>query len=555
MKKYFINFLGMFLLLTLNLNAQKLAPERYWIQFTDKNNTQYTINSPDEFLSERAIERRKKQGIAITKNDLPVNQTYLDSLNALGVDILHTSKWLNATIVKSVDSLLMDTISKLNFVTSYKNKIKDYQDFCFTLNTDFNYSFNQRDLTRRDTLPGLGEAKEHISMINCHSLHNKNIRGQGMRIGVMDAGFNKIKSLPAFDSLFAENRVIDTWDFVNNDSLSFQTSTHGMEVLSTMAGNIPGKYSGTAPKASYCLYRTETASSEYLIEEANWIAAAERADSAGVDLINTSLGYSTFDDTSMNHTYADMDGRSTLISIAADIAVSKGMVVVVSAGNEGSSKWKYLTAPSDAKNVLSVSGVDGNRERAFFSSVGPSADGRIKPDIAAKGLFVPVQGLSEDIVYTNGTSFAAPIATGAIACLWQARPELNNLQIIETVRKNASQHSNPDSLLGYGIPDLYKSYYYPYKSKHIKNIEKNIEIHPNPFDERFNIHLQHESPKETHVELYDLMGKKIYQDTLPPYTEKTQILTKSLIHQLSEGMYILKIKIGSKALTTKLLKQ
>lgn len=553
------NLAALFMLLVLPVTfvwAQKLAPDTYWVQFTDKNGTPYSLSNPKAFLTEKALERRTKQNIPLTSTDLPVNPAYTDSLQALSMDVLYTSRWFNAAVVQSYDSLLIDTLENYGFISNYHSKLTEFANWFNDPNiSDIPYSLHQTDFPE-DSVYDYGEAANQIKMLNADALHNMGYSGQNILVAVLDAGFYKVDEFRAFDSLITQNRIKDSWDFVRNDSLSYRSSTHGMKVLSTMAGLTPGRLVGTAPKATYCLYRSENASSEYLVEEANWIAAAERADSLGVDIINTSLGYSDFDDPAMSHSYTDMDGRSTLISIAADMAVSKGMVVVASAGNEGASSWGYITAPADAYHILSIGAVDNQRERIYFSSVGPTFDGRIKPDVSAKGYFASVQSFSGNIGYANGTSFAAPITAGAVACLWQARPELSNLQIVDVVRKISSRYMTPDSLLGYGIPDFSKGYYYP-NTAFVQNIHFNdmLDIYPNPFEDKLKLNFNFFTDKATQLKLYTPLGHLVKQVSIPagqmPATQKLPLQIKNL----TQGMYILQIINGKHKYQQKIIKQ
>lgn len=536
--------------------AQKLAPDTYWIQFTDKQGTPYSIDQPGEFLSDKALERRATQNIPVKTTDLPVSPAYTDSLSTLGMDILYTSKWLNAAVVQSYDSLLIDTIEQYGFISNYHKKIQTFSNwFTSPKIPEIPYALHQVDLPD-DSVYNYGDAARQIKMLNGDLLHNKAYRGQDMTIAVLDAGFYRVNEFPAFDSLRNENRIADTWDFVRNSPLSYRTSSHGMKVLSTMAGNIPGVLIGTAPKANYCLYRTENAASEYMIEEANWIAAAEKADSAGVDVINTSLGYSDFDDPEMSHSYDDMDGRSTLISIAADMAVAKGIAVVSSAGNEGESAWKHITAPADAYHVISVAAVDAKMDRVFFSSVGPSVDGRVKPDVAAQGYFTAVQSFTGEVGFSNGTSFAAPVTAGMVASLWQARPELTSLQLINIVRKASSRYMNPDSLLGYGIPDFGKAYYYP-SIAFVKNISFKdlLSIYPNPFEAYLKLDMDFASDRASIIQIYSLVGKKVLETHIPASQSASDQNTIIPIKELTEGVYILQVINGKHKYQQKIIKQ
>ncbi len=434
-------------------NAQ-IAPDTYLVYFKDKANNEYSIEKPEEFLSTRAIEHRKKFNIAITEQDLPVNKNYIDKLEKLGLEVYMTSKWFNLAVIKTSNKKLLKKVKKLNFVikepTMYKKQ---------STTGDTSYiapKFDSLKVFEKDTL-NYGTSSTQAKMININYLHNMGYMGEGMQIAVLDAGFKRADKLPAFDSLFANKQILGIRDFVSKDDEVYANDSHGMMVLSTMGGNIPGELVGTAPKANFWLIRTEEAASEHLIEEYFWIAGAEFADSLGCDIIHTSLGYNDFDYKSNNHTYKDMDGDTAPISIAADIASAKGILVVTSAGNDGFSAWKYITAPADADSVLTVGAANKNRNLAYFSSRGPTYDKRVKPDAVAMGMWSVVQGNDGKISTASGTSFSGPIIAGAAACLWQANPTFTNMEIINAIRKSGDRYEKPDGNFGFGIPDFGKA--------------------------------------------------------------------------------------------------
>jgi serine protease AprX len=361
------------------LNAQEeTAPGKYRITFTDKNYSPFSTDRPEEFLSERALQRRQKQHIAIDSRDIPVNPDYIREIQSTGARILTCSKWLNSVTFDHTDSSALSKIMKLPYVYSVSRKInapdQARQKKIFieqpVANTELDY----------------GNSALQIMMLNGDKLHAMGYTGENIHIAILDGGFYNADTDEAFDRLWQENRILGVYDFVNPGGSVFQENYHGKTVLSIIGGYVPGYLIGTAPDASFYLLRSEDVGSEYPIEEDNWIAAAEYADSSGADIINTSLGYSTFDDPSLDYNYADMDGNSTRISTAADIAASRGMLVVVSVGNEGSKSWRYITAPSDADSVLAVGAVNSSLSIAHFSGHGPSSDGQVKPDVCAMGV-------------------------------------------------------------------------------------------------------------------------------------------------------------------------
>ncbi len=296
-----------------------------------------------------------------------------------------------------------------------------------------------------------------IGLMNGQFLHNQNYKGQGMQIAVLDGGFYHADEYPAFDSLWANNQILGTRDFVDPTVSFFQTNYHGMSVLSCMGGNIPGQLIGTAPKASYWLIRSEDTDTEYLVEEDNWVAAAEFADSAGCDIISTSLGYYTFNDASMNHTYADMDGKTTRVTKGANIAFSRGMLVFASAGNEGTYSWKHIIAPADGDDVIAVGAVNRDSVAAPFTSLGPASDGDVKPNVSAVGWNTYLETNNGDLGHLSGTSFSAPVMAGMAACLWQMYPDATARNVKNIIEMSCNKYNNPDSVVGYGIPDMAKA--------------------------------------------------------------------------------------------------
>lgn len=428
-----------------------VAQEKYYrVFFTDKANSTFSIDQPEAFLSQRSLDRRNRQNIPINEDDLPVSPVYLDSLKALGaLEIHHCSKWTNSTTILSAPQQI-EIFQSLAFVDSieyvgrtYKNRIKlkeafsDSLTFDSILETTYGYAFPQ------------------IQMLNGETLHERGYRGEGMWVAVLDGGFAKVSQIPFLDSLEQQQRLHAAYDFVDKDTLPYESSSHGTQVLSLMAANKPYLMVGTAPEASYSCFKTEDTRGEYRLEECNWIAALERADSLGVDIINSSLGYNTFSNDTMNYAYPDLDGKKSLTSKAADMAFERGMIVVTSAGNEGNSSWKHITVPADAEKVLSVGSVTLKGKKSSFSSIGPTADERIKPDVAAFGNWVAVPSInSYSLELVIGTSFSTPILCGMVACLWQAFPEKTNQEIVDAIKQSSSQADDPDNRIGFGIPDF-----------------------------------------------------------------------------------------------------
>lgn len=419
---------------------------KYRISLKDKAATDYSLQKPEMYLSKKSIERRKRQGLEIDSTDLPVCKKYVDAIRKKGVHVLVTGKWDNFVTVSCNDSMLIAEIAGLPFVRSTERVWRGVAKRASERDSLINKPL------RTDSL--YGPAITQIKMSHADRLHEAGFKGQGMTIAVIDAGFHNVDKIEAMKNI----NILGTRDSVNPEADIYAESSHGMSVLSCMAMNQPNVMIGTAPEASYWLLRSEDEYSENLVEQDYWAAAIEFADSVGVDLVNTSLGYYSFDDPAKNYRYRDLNGHYALMSREAAKAADKGIVVVCSAGNSGSGSWKKITPPGDAENVITVGAVNKYGVLAPFSSVGNTADGRVKPDVVAVGLGSDVMGTDGNLRHANGTSFSSPIMCGMVACLWQACPELTAKEIIELVRRSGDRAVFPDNIYGYGIPDLWKAY-------------------------------------------------------------------------------------------------
>jgi subtilisin family serine protease len=373
-------------------------------------------------------------------------------------------------------------------------------------------------------------------------LHEMGFMGEGMVIAVLDAGFENVNNISAFDSLRMNNRILGTWDFVDGKEDVYTVGGHGRNVLSIIAGNLPGTFMGSAPRASYYLFRTEEGASEYKIEEANWIAAAERADSLGADMITSSLGYSDFNDTSTSYTYADMDGNTTICTRGADFAARKGMLMVNSAGNEGTSSWHYLTAPSDADSVMTIGAVTPDGEVSSFSSRGPSADGRIKPNISGQGQATAFIDVSGNVATGSGTSYSTPLLAGLTACLWQSSKEKSNMEIIQIIQQTASAADNPNDSIGYGIPDFQAAHLKLLVDKGALYQMENLPVaYPNPFTTGLNVMLYAPEQGLYQVDVFDSKGQKIYNELRMVDANRFSRIDLSLLDAAQPGMYVIRI--------------
>ncbi|HVG40472.1 MAG TPA: S8 family serine peptidase [Chitinophagaceae bacterium] len=442
------------------VQSSKAQLTRYVIQLKNKGNSPYSLSKPAEFLSQRSIARRTLYAIPLDSTDLPVNPSYIESIRTSGaVTILNVSKGLNQVSIQTTDAAALAKINALPFVQTTNPIAARIKENGSTekLKTGTGNGSNERINGTTANFFNYGSSFAQVHIHNGEFLHNIGLRGQDMIIGMLDAGFANYTSLKSFDSVRTAGQIIDTWDFVAREQSVVEDDAHGTACFSTIAANVPGEFVGTAPKAFFFLYRSEEAATEYPIEEHNWVCAAERVDSAGGDVISSSLGYSTFDNPIFNHLYADMNGNTTTAAKGADLAAKKGILVVNAAGNEGNATWHYISTPADGDSVLAVGAVNTSGVAASFSSYGPSADGQIKPDVASVGAGTIVQYSNNTIGPGNGTSFACPNMAGLATCLWQGFKEYNNIKIINALRQAGSIFTTPNDRIGFGIPDVKKA--------------------------------------------------------------------------------------------------
>lgn len=527
---------------------------RYWVTLTDKNNSPYSIESPEEFLTQRAIERRERQNIPIVENDLPVNQTYINAISNTGAVVLNRSRWFNAVTIFA-DANTINAVFALPFVASYRQIARRANP---SGSDKLAMESPIKSLSLTDFSPSdYGMALNQIEMIGGLPLHAQDYRGEGMVIAVLDAGFQNINNMSVFDKMFSENRLLGMRDFVAGGTNVIGHHSHGTHVLSIMAADLPGQMIGTAPDASYWLLRSEEGGSELIVEEYNWISAAEFADSVGADVINSSLGYTTFDDTLQDHTYSDLDGNTTPITKAADIAASKGILVVNSAGNSGASPWYYIGAPADGDSVLAVGAVDSMSVYAEFSSKGPSADNRVKPNVAAQGALTTfASSWDGSITKGNGTSFSGPVIAGMSACLWQANPSVTNMQLLHAIEASSSQYQSPDEKLGYGIPNFSTA------NLNLQDIQvadfnetELVHVSPNPFNDAFTAHFYSSDAEYCVIQLSDLAGRLLINENCQMLGNAYYKTTFNGLESLNQGVYILALRTNQKTYYTKLVKQ
>lgn len=536
---------------------------KYRISFTDKIGSPYSISNPSAFLTARAIQRRANQGISIQINDLPPNPNYISQIESLGAIALHQSRWFNSVTVSISNPSTLASIQLLPFVQSTKavNKIKS------PLPIDYKNSIKnstQNELTKKTKLELLnnydyGNSFAQVQQLGGDCMHNQGYDGKNMVICILDAGFLNVDTLSCFDSLWINNKILGTYDFVANEVSVFEDYQHGTEVLSCIGANWPGKLVGTAPQAYFWLLRTEDAATELIIEEDNWVAGAEFADSVGADIINSSLGYTTFDaqTSNQNHTRADLDGNTAYATNGADIAAAKGILVCNSAGNEGGSGWKYISIPADGDSVCTVGAVDILGVRAGFSSQGPTADNRIKPDVVACGSGTAViDPFTSTVAYYSGTSFSSPLTAGMAACLWQANPTKNNMNILNAMRNSGSKSNSPDTLLGWGIPNycLANGLLSGIHANSTETEDKLFNVFFDASTESFDIYFFSKDNEEITITVHNILGGLHLKETIQVKANAYNFFKLQNTYNIAGGIYLVSINTLEKKYVKKILK-
>jgi hypothetical protein len=533
-------FKTILLLLILITSAGASAQvNQYFIFFKDKSGTPFSIAQPAQFLSARSIARRQKQSIAFTEEDLPVNPAYANQVRLTGATVYFTSKWWNGVLIEA-DATTISNVNALPFVIGSVLVAPGKKILGGRIQTK-----KQKHNTSADQLVN----QIQLEQIGLDEMHAAGYLGEGIRVAIFDSGFQGVDLSAPFSLLFTENRVKQTFNFVNNSVGVYQSDDHGTEVLSVMAAHTPGIYTGGAIKAEYILYLTEDVSSEYRIEEYNWTIAAERADSAGVDVINSSLGYNQFDDASMDYAKTDLDGKKAVITRAARKANDKGMIVVCSAGNEGGNSWKMVTPPADADGILAVGSVTALGTLSSFSSRGPTADNRTKPDVVAMGSGTSIIRPSGALGNVSGTSVSSPLIASLAAGVWQAFPSLTSTEVYDAIVNSADRAFNPDNLMGYGLPHFraIKNYIESELSDQI------VSIYPNPVTgNSIQIKLKSIVDAPLQIAIFDAQGKLTEE-----FSKQITWLNNPMEYDLSKlqaGLYLIQVKAGAQIATLKFVK-
>lgn len=521
--------------------------DKYWVYLIDK--AQFNLEEIKKGFSEEGLLRRATFSIEFDGKDIPVKAQYKNQLNQFnGVKVIGASKWFNAVVVVLEREEIKVQLEQLDFVKSVV-KLKSAKNL---------KTINKNKLATNFTLKQVsniaeafyGESYAQTNLINLIPLHTEGFFGGGIKIGVFDAGFFGADTLGCFEKLRNENRILGTFDLVDQDNTVYDKHTHGTYVLSCISAFQEGLLIGTAPEASVYLFRTEDGATETQIEEYNWVKAAEMADSLGIHIINSSLGYTLFDDSIENHAYSDMDGNTTIITKGADIAASKGILVVNSAGNSGTQGWKFISAPADGDSVFSIGAVNPEGDVADFSSYGPSYDGRVKPNICGVGWETAVCSFDNKVAFLNGTSFSSPLTAGAMATLWSKYPMAHNMDLMKYVEQSADRYTNPDDRCGYGIPDFGST------SNILSAIFPTLEagklsVYPNPSNGLINLNFTTDTQTAGQLNVFDIMGRLIFSNTFN--ARQGNNYNQFELLSLKSGIYHIRLELGSEVLTQKLI--
>jgi subtilisin family serine protease len=549
-------------------SATSNAQLSYTVKLKYKKSDSYSLSQPTAFLSQRAIQRRIRQHIAIDSTDLPINKSYLDSIaNVPGVTIVSRSKWLNRVVVVLTDPFAIDKINAFPFVEQSDivavsavldpNHVKlEKIEPASNLATGSRAVLDQHG-TLDDTI-NYGNNYQQVHIHEGEYLHKQNFQGQGMVIAVLDGGFKNYLTNIVFDSVRNNNQILGTYDFVTNDSSVNEDNSHGAFCFSILAANRPGFIVGTAPKAKYWLFRTEDAATEKPIEEHNWIEAAEKADSLGADMISSSLGYYAFDDPQFDHSYTQRDGNTAQITIAADLAAKKGMIIMNAAGNTGglSTEGKYILCPADGDSVMSVGAVNNSGVIGAFSSWGPNGAGKRKPNIVSVGWGAVFANTAGNPAVGNGTSFANPNIAGLIACLWQAFPEFSNMEILDAVERSSDRYNNPDDRYGYGIPNFrIASDLLQAKRQQIDSLSAGrwIKAFPVPFKQLFTVFVKAPSTGRANIRVIDLTGRVLQEKNVDVTEGNHYKIQMNPSGTKRFGLYLLQYFDGKNRSTIKLI--
>lgn len=531
-----------FLFLGCIISFNAISQEDAWVYFKDKPNASTFLANPLTMLTQRALDRRDAQSIALDISDVPVYQPYIDQIIAsTGITVMAKSKWLNSLHIRGSQTDIL-ALSSLTFVNSidFANK---------SLNAKISQTNNVVEIISVNkkyeeiTSYNYGNSLNQIEMLNGHLLHQQNHKGQGKIIAVLDSGFLNVDNASSFQNLIINNQILGGYNFPDRNTNYFSRHNHGTSVLSCMGSLVEGQLVGTAPDANFYLFITEDINEENPVEESYWVEAAELADYYGVDILNSSLGYFDYDNPAYSYTYNDMNGTTSFASRGANMAFSKGMMVIVSAGNSGNTSNPHVAVPAEATNALAIGAVDSNENYVSFSSIGPSFDGRIKPDVCAKGLASTVSNTAGNIVTSSGTSFSSPILAGMVASFWSAVPSLTNIEVTNYIKQSADLYANPTAQKGYGVPDFQIALTNALNDLNFPIV--NPVLYPNPAQTQITLASE---IKNGNLLLFNTLGQLVKEEII---SQKIQNIN---LENLNSGIYYYQISSPTINLKGKIIK-
>tara|TARA_R110000850_G_scaffold150497_1_gene273227 strand:- start:135618 stop:137228 length:1611 start_codon:yes stop_codon:yes gene_type:complete len=531
-----------FLTVFLVSNSILAQTEDAWVFFLDKENVQTSLDNPLSILTQAALDRKALHNVPIDERDVPVNENYITQIKSQpGITVYAKSKWMNCVYVRGTQTNIAN-LTNLSFVTAIEYADKSL-NFASGVNpVEDKFAFEQPSRTF-----DYGFASNQIEMLAGDYLHNQGYTGSGMLIAIFDSGFLGVDTEDGFAYVRDDGRILGTYDFIERSETLNNNSSHGTRVFSDIGGYIENEFVGTAPDASFYLFKTEDVTSETPVEEAYWVEALERVDSLGVHVVNTSLGYRAYDNPAYSHTYEDLDGNTTFSARGANIGFEKGLLLVTSAGNSGNGSFPWVGTPGDSPGMLTIGAVNSDGDYTSFSSIGPTTDGRIKPDVMAQGQAAYVINQNNEIVTNNGTSFSSPIMAGVLACFWQAGLQFPNAQIMQWVRESAHLYSNPTDQMGYGIPNFQVALDLLLLSAEEQQ-SRGFIVYPNPVNDQLFVEIPgNTNPIKT--VLHSVFGTKIWEQTLQPQNQGLDV------SGLRNGVYLLTLATDFSSQTLKIVKK
>lgn len=523
------------------MNAQEDA----LVFFADKEDVATSIANPITIMTQEAIDRKTLQGTVIDERDVPVNEDYISQIKAApGITVHAKSKWMNSAYIRGSQTEIEDLLN-LSFVTDVEFMDKSLNFGPTTGNVPDKFAIENQPSR---IIYNYGAATNQTEMLEAQYLHEQDFTGEGMIVAVMDSGFPNVLTNPAFSHLVSNGKLLGTYDFALRQTNVDGTGSHGARTFSDIGAFIQDQFVGTAPEASFYLFRTEYGPTENPVEEAWWVEALERADSLGVDVVNTSLGYRGYDNPAYDHTYEDLDGETTIGARGGNHAFDKGMILVTSAGNGGTSSFPTVGTPGDSRGILTIGAVNGAGNYASFSSIGPTVDGRVKPDVMAQGASSAIVDSDGNVTTGSGTSFSSPIMAGAVASLWQARPEVPNGHVMQVIRESAHLFNNPTDQMGYGIPNFQDAY----DALLVLGLEDQLlseqfALYPNPVSTKVNISFP-QTIERAEINIYNVLGKLVLSKQISALDNAVDV------SNLTSGMYIASIASNNKTNSFKLIK-